>query len=324
MILKKNRMERNNINKISRAIAFRLTAQLFIIIVLLFATANVFGQQKPLRLFLIGNSFSQNASKFLPEISASGGHQLVIGRAELPGCELKKHWKSVVTNDQDASNPKGKPYGGKSLRELLSTGNWDVVTIQQYSLLSGDSTTYQPYALNLYKLIKQLQPNAEIVIHQTWAYRADAKNFGKIAGEERAKDQNEMWVKSRAAYHHLSETLKLRIIPVGDALQAVNTNRKWGFKKDTTFNYETAEFPNLPKQTHSLNVGYHYSKDKKLTFDPNHANDAGCYLAGLVWYQLLFHADPRQIKFYPQTIDKEFVKILKRAAKEVNHIYLKK
>jgi len=58
--------------------------------------ATVSGQQEPLRLFLIGNSFSQNASKFLPEISASGGHPLVIGRAELPGCELKKHWSRYL------------------------------------------------------------------------------------------------------------------------------------------------------------------------------------------------------------------------------------
>ncbi|MDQ1142890.1 MAG: DUF4886 domain-containing protein [Pedobacter agri] len=303
-------------NIVDRLISNYLSAQFFIITLLLFTTTlHVFGQQKPLRLFLIGNSFSQNASKFLPEISESGGHQLVIGRAELPGCELKRHWESVVTNDQDASNPKGKPYGGKSLRELLESGNWDVVTIQQYSLLSGDSNTYQPYAQNLYKLIKQLQPHAEVVIHQTWAYRADAKNFGKIAGEERAKDQNEMWMKSRAAYHHLAQTLKLRIVPVGDAIQRVNTNPKWGFKIDTTFNYESAEYPNLPNQTHSLNVGYHYDKNKKLTFDPNHANDAGCYLAGLVWYQFLFDGDPNKIKFLPQGIDKEFAKVLKTAAK---------
>lgn len=319
MIIKKNRIGRNNSIRSGRATTVGLAAQFFIITVLMFAAATVYGQQKPLHLFLIGNSFSQNASKFLPEISASGGHALVIGRAELPGCELKKHWESVTINNSDPADPKGKPYGGKSLRELLSAGTWDVVTIQQFSLLSGDSKTYQPYALNLYKLIRQLQPDAEIVVHQTWAYRTDAKSFGKIVGERRAENQNEMWEKSRAAYHHLAKTLKLRIIPVGDAMQIVNKNSKWGFKKDTTFNYETAKFPDLPNQTHSLNIGYYYSKDKKITFDPNHANDAGCYLAGLVWYQFLFKANPKHVKFIPKTIDQKFASILQKTANEVKN-----
>jgi len=319
MIIKKNRIRRDISIRSGSATTVHLAARFFIITVFLFAAATVYAQQKPLRLFLIGNSFSQNASKFLPEISASSGHPLVIGRAELPGCELKKHWESVSINNSNPADPKGKPYGGKSLRELLSAGSWDVVTIQQFSLLSGDSITYQPYASNLYKLIRQLQPHAEIVVHQTWAYRADANSFGKIMGERRAENQSEMWEKSRAAYHHLAKTLKLRIIPVGDAMQMANTNSKWGFKKDTSFDYETAKFPDLPNQTHSLNIGYFYSKDKKITFDPNHANDAGCYLAGLVWYQFLFNANPKQVKFLPKTIDPKFASFLQKTAKDVKN-----
>ena len=41
---------------------------------------------KPLRVFLIGNSFSQNATRYLPELAKEGGHQLELGRAELGGC----------------------------------------------------------------------------------------------------------------------------------------------------------------------------------------------------------------------------------------------
>lgn len=286
-------------------------------IILLFC-GQLFGQEvKPLRLFLIGNSFSQNASKYLAKISKDGGHELIIGRAELGGCPLERHWESVVANDADPNDKKGKPYNGKSLRELLSNGDWDVVSIQQYSLLSGDSDTYEPYAKNLYNLIKKLQPNAEVVIHQTWAYRTDAKSFGKINGEERAKDQNEMWVKSREAYHHLGKTLGVRIIPSGDALQKVNTNAQWGFKRDANFNYDQAVYPVLPNQTHSLNVGYFYSKDKKLAFDPNHANDAGCYLAGLVWYKFLFGTDPTKIAFKPESVDDDFAVFLRETADAV-------
>ncbi len=50
------------------------------------------GKTDTLRLFLIGNSFSQNAARFLPQLAEEGGHPLVIGRAEIGGCTLQKHW----------------------------------------------------------------------------------------------------------------------------------------------------------------------------------------------------------------------------------------
>jgi hypothetical protein len=42
-------------------------------------------------LFLIGNSFSQNAAKYLPQLAQEGNHPLIIGRAEIGGCSLQKH-----------------------------------------------------------------------------------------------------------------------------------------------------------------------------------------------------------------------------------------
>src|SRR5690606_17067374 len=116
----------------------------------------------------------------LPDLAKEGGHELVIGRAELGGCSLERHWNHAAAAEADPEDPKGKPYKGKSLKMLLGEGTWDVVTLQQYSLLSGDVNTYRPFAKQLYDYVKKLQPNAEVVFHQTWAYRSDAKAFGKI------------------------------------------------------------------------------------------------------------------------------------------------
>ncbi len=287
-----------------------------VVVFLLFAVA-VQAQVKTTRLFLIGNSFSQNASRYLPQLSKEAGIQLTIGRAELGGCPLNRHWESVEANDADPNDPKGKPYNGKSLRELLSDGKWNIVTIQQYSLLSGDVETYIPYAERLYAFIKKIQPNAEVVFHQTWAYRSDAKSFGKIKGEERARDQQEMYNYSRASYHYMAKKLGVRIIPSGDAMQMAGTDAKWGFKKDVNFDYEHPTYPALPNQTNSLNVGYSYDKDQKLNFDPNHANDAGCYLAGLVWYKFLFKKDPTKVAFKPEKVSPQFAEFLKQTAKKV-------
>jgi len=289
---------------------------IFITLTLLVSSFQLSAQKHPLRLFLIGNSFSQNASRYLTEISESAGEEIVIGRAELPGCPLSRHWESVLANDANPADPKGKPYGGKSLPELLSSGDWDVITLQQYSLLSGDSSTYQPYAFNLYQLIKRLQPNAEVVIHQTWAYRSDARSFGKIKGEVRARNQREMWQASRSAYQHLGRTLSLRIIPSGDGFYQVSTDARLAYQKDENFDATKALYPHLPEQQHSLHVGYFYDRNHKLTFDPNHANDAGCYLAGLVWYRFLFKGDPTKISFKPASVDQDFAAALRKAARK--------
>lgn len=284
-------------------------------IFLLVCSLHVFGQtgNQTLRLFVIGNSFSQNATTFLPQIAKEKGKNLTIGRAELGGHSLEQHWSYVERYEKDSSDVKGRPYNGKSLKMLLATDNWDIITIQQYSYLSGDSSSYNPYALKLVAYVKKLQPKAEIIIHQTWAYRADAKKFGRIDKTHEAKSQKEMWQKSRSAYHKLAKQLNARILPVGDAFEAVATSKTYGYKKDLNFDFEHPVFPNLPDQSNAINVGYFWNK-QELAFDPNHANDAGKYLGGLIWYSVLFGGQPRGVKFKPATVSDEFAAYLKQVA----------
>lgn len=267
-----------------------------------------------LHLFLIGNSFSQNASRYFPQLAEEGGHPLVIGRAEIGGCPLKKHWELAELAETDPSNPNGKPYNGKSLRMLLSSGKWDVVTLQQYSMHSADVATYMPYALKLYDFIKSIQPNARVVFHQTWAYRADTKDFSMVNEKQQAKSVDEMYEKSRAAYHAVASELGVKIMPVGDAFRKVNTNKKWGYKPDNKFDTANAVYPALPEQKNSLHVGFYWDKNKKLAFDSHHANDAGCFLGALVWYSFLFNESPVNLKFVPQHVPADFAKYLRETA----------
>ena len=287
-------------------------------IFLLAFSLNAFSQtnNNTLHLFVIGNSFSQNATSFLPQMAKEMGKNLIIGRAELGGHSLEQHWGYVEKFEKDSTDVKGKPYGGKSLKMLLSQGTWDVVTIQQYSYLSGDSSSYNPYAKKLVDYIKKLQPNAEIVIHQTWAYRVDAKKFGKVGPAQLAKNQLEMWQKSREAYRKLAKQFNARLLPVGDAFEEVATNKKYGYKKDTTFDFEHPVASSLPDQTHSINVGYFWNK-QELAFDPNHANDAGKYLGGLIWYGILFKDSPKKIGFNPASVSDDFKSYLLEVASKV-------
>ncbi|MCF3110577.1 DUF4886 domain-containing protein [Niabella sp. CC-SYL272] len=272
-------------------------------------------ERKSIRLFLIGNSFSQNATRYLPQLASDGGFTLSIGRAELGGCSLQRHWQLVEA--AEAGDPKGKAYNGKSLKELLGSGTWDVVTLQQASILSGDSNTYKPYARKLVEYIHHLQPNATIVLHQTWPYRIDAPSFSQIPGGGHAPSAEAMWQQSRAAYHTIAAALQLALIPVGDAFFAVQQKGSTAFKKDSAFKPAQAVFPELPDQAHSLHVGYFYNKQQQLTLDTHHASEAGCYLAGLVWYKFLFSASPVQIVFKPEAVDAGFAKALRTIADRI-------
>jgi hypothetical protein len=274
-----------------------------------------FGQvnQQTLRLFIIGNSFSKNATAYLPNFVKENNQQLVLGRAELGGCSLQQHWEYVEAAEADPEDPKGKPYNGKSLRMLLAAGTWDMVTMQQYSYLSADVDSYSPYAQKLYSFIKSIQPNAKIFLHQGWAYRSDAKKFGRVAPEQLAKNQEEMWQKSSAAYHKVAGQLKIDLIPVGDAFNAVAMGSEYRFTKDMNFDYDHPVAPNLPIQTNSLNMGY-YWKDNVLVFDPNHANEAGRYLGSLIWYALLFKESPEKLKYQPKEVPADFAAYLRSVA----------
>jgi len=270
---------------------------------------------RTVKLFLIGNSFSRNATQYLPELAKEGGHELIIGRAELGGCSLERHWRHAAAAEANPEDPEGNPYGKKSLKKLLGENSWDIITIQQASTYSGEQDSYRPYARNLTNYVKKLQPQAEVVFHQTWAYRNDANYFTRINGDTRAKSQREMWEHSRAAYHALAKELGLRIIPNGDAFYAVNSDPQWGYQKDANFDFKNPVAPALPDQSNSLHVGYRWNKEKtKLTFDANHANAAGCYLGALVWYGFLFNESPEKLTFVPPGISPEFAAHLRKVA----------
>lgn len=275
-----------------------------------------YGQSKndTLRIFLIGNSFSQNASAYLPEMAKEKGKHLIIGRAELGGHSLEQHWKYVEAAEANPESAEGRPYKGKSLRTLLSEGKWDIITLQQASYLSADKESYTPYAQKLYDFVKSIQPKAEVVLHQTWAYRADAKTFGRVAAGQLAQNQAEMWQKSREAYHAAAKQLKVRLIPVGDAFEEVATGKEYAYQKDTAFDFTNPTYPNLPNQVNSLNMGYSWKNNKEFAFDANHANEAGRYLGGLIWYAFLFKDSPENIQFVPNKVPAEFAKYLRKVA----------
>ena len=101
---------------------------------------------KTVRLLTVGNSFSQNATRYLPNLATAGGHTLIHRPIVVGGASLQLHAEKAQKHDQDAQDKAGLYANGRSLQQELAAEPWDFVTIQQASLKSHDLGTYRPYA----------------------------------------------------------------------------------------------------------------------------------------------------------------------------------
>jgi len=276
-------------------------------------------QVKTVRLLTIGNSFSQNATKYLGKLVDSAGHKLIHHHPAVGGSTMQLHWDKAMRHEADPKDKAGLYSGGKSLKDELVAEPWDIITIQQASIRSHDVNTYRPYARQLHDYIKKHAPKSELVVHQTWAYRVDDPRFSvKSPKRGEPATQAEMYEGLSKAYRTIAAELGIRRIPVGDALYLADTNTDWGFRQDKSFDPKTAKHPALPDQTHSLHVGWKWSvaKDGKqaLRIDGHHANTAGEYLGACVFYEFLYGESPVGNKYIAPGIDLEYAKFLQETA----------
>jgi hypothetical protein len=275
---------------------------------------------KTVRLLTVGNSFSRNATHYLDDLAKAAGDVLIHRPIVVGGASLELHWTKAEKHEQDPQDEQGRYAGGRSLKDELRAEPWGFVSIQQASIKSHDITTYRPFARQLVDYIRLHAPGAEVLIHQTWEYRCDDPRF-KATAKKNAElpSSTAMYEALTAAYATIARELGLRLIPVGDAFHLASRDPQWGFRPPAApFDPKTAKPPDLPDQTHSLHVGWKWSKGKdgtmKLGLDGHHANVAGEYLGACVWYEMLFGRSVQGNPFVPKNLDPAFAKFLQETA----------
>ena len=285
---------------------------------------------REIKVLGIGNSFTVNAFRYLePMGSSSEKCRLTLGRAVIGGCPMEKHMRLAKLHDAEPDNPEGRPYSlqvtdeaGKrtrtrvGLREMLASDTWDIVTIQQLSAQSPDIANYRPYAKELHDYIKKYAPQAEVVLHQTWAYRTDG-DFDRVFRNKPGYGQKEMYRDLNEAYNTIAKELGVRLIPVGAAFQLAREVRP--FIPDETTDRKTLTPPNLPNDKNSLCVGYRWKKSDppKLSCDTHHAGIQGEYLAAAVWFEFLTGSNPYTEGISVPRVSDEDAKFLSGIAHQV-------
>ncbi len=175
-----------------------------------------------IKILSIGNSFSQDAQRYVKDIAAAGGTDILLQNLYIGGCPLKTHWENAKGNAAEYMLEENGADTGRrvSIAQALSSDTWDYVTMQQASHDSGFAETYEPYLTELCGYVRGLAPNAEQVLHQTWAYEYNSTHDGFVAY---GKSQSLMHAALADAYSRAAQAHRLRVIPSGELIARLRT-----------------------------------------------------------------------------------------------------
>ena len=159
-----------------------------------------------------------DAQRWVPELAASLGAEVLLGDLYIGGCSLERHVDNMRTGAPAYEySENNRSLGACSLKTGLLDRDWDVVTLQQASHFSGKPETYQPYLNELSAYVRRYAPQAGQLIHETWAYEIDSTH---AAFPDYGCDQLKMYALLREAYDKAARDIGgARVIPSGDAFQ---------------------------------------------------------------------------------------------------------
>lgn len=287
------------------------------------------GEVKKLRILGIGNSFTANSTKFLPQICAADPDvELEVGMAFIPGSPMDLHvWLATLADrgDERAKRYKFKMNGKTiqdkcTLQEIIQAEPaWDYVTIQQVSSKSYQPESFHPHAQKLQTLVQKLLPDTKVVIHETWAHSVDSPRVLKWN-----LPPEEMYEKLHAAYLETAQKLNIPMIPVGTAFEVAKKDPTWDYQPTGVYTSDQTELSQIPDQSKSLHNGFYWTKNKEgksyIRADGFHANKNGEYLGGLVWYAFFFGKDPLDVSYKPDQMSEEQAASLRQAAHDTMQI----
>ena len=218
---------------------------------------------KTIHVLSIGNSFSQDAHRYLHDFARSEGVELETVNLFIGGCSLERHYRNMVGNKREYTIEINGHRADRflcSIDEALTARQWDFVTLQQASPLSYRIESYEPYLQRLAEHVRYMCPKAKLLIHQTWAYETGSERIRAHGFET----YGEMFFRVKATYEEAARMIQADgIIPCGEAFQRA----------------QEAGILNLYRDTFHASYG------------------VGRFILTLVWYRYLTGNDVRQIRF---------------------------
>ena len=202
-------------------------------------------------VLLIGNSFTQSIPRFLTPIATAGEHPLAVKTLAVGGKNFGYHLAQEGT-------PK-----------MLAQKKWKAVVLQDQSVEPthvGNVKKFLADGETFYRKIRELAPDATVVLYETWALEKTNGIFTKESTARTFATPAEMTAELAKSYGELAQKLEdiepgkqVAVAPVGSA-----------------FARSLELYPDL--QLHGP--------------DRKHASDLGHYLASLVIYSAITGESP--------------------------------
>lgn len=242
-----------------------------------------------MNILAIGNSFSQDATRYLKQIGDSALTDLYVVNLYIGGCPLERHADNARADRAAYAYERGGVPSSRtvSIREALEERPWDVVTVQQASHDSGMPETYEPYGTELLACIRRYAPRAKIYFHMTWAYETDSTHD---AFPRYHRDQQEMYRRICRATEAFAAAHDLPVIPAGKVIQALR---------------QTPEFDYAHGGMSLNRDGFHMSWDY------------GRYAVAATWFETLTGGDIRTVPFAPDCADPARIDLIRRTVHEI-------
>lgn len=242
-----------------------------------------------MKVLAIGNSFSQDATRYLHQIARKGQVPMEVTNLYIGGCPLERHFRNMMADSRAYTlQYNGMSTGfSVSIKEALLNRSWDVVIVQQVSGQSFKEESYYPYINELTDYVRRCVPNAKIVVHQTWAYEQGSAKL-ESAG---FADHKDMFVGLKNAYALAAEKIRADgIIASGEMFQYMLAN---GFEK-------------VHRDTFHASYG------------------AGRYALGLLWYRMLTGESVLENTFcdFDEPVTEEEIRIIKSYVESVEPLKL--
>lgn len=181
-----------------------------------------------MNVLCIGNSFSEDATRYLHQIAKADGRALNAVNLLIGGCSLERHYNNMLSGERAYE----LGYNGTktgflvSLSEALCNREWDIITLQQVSGLSFIKESYQPYITKLIDFIREKAPSAKIYLHQTWAYENGSDRLKNLGRFDSAKEMLDAVVKTNS---EISKEINAdKIIRSGELLGLLAMNKTDG------------------------------------------------------------------------------------------------
>lgn len=178
------------------------------------------------RILAIGNSFSEDAvDQYFHEICAAAGKKVVVGDLYIPGCPLERHHLNALADSAayrfrriglDGATITTSPV---KLGAALASDEWDFVSFQQSSPLSGLYSSYVTLSPLMEYVDSVAGWNPVYMWHQTWAYSPDSAHgaFPNYGSDQKIMYDSIMGASRRVMADHPALSV---LIPSGTAIQA--------------------------------------------------------------------------------------------------------